>query len=151
MGTRLSTVLSRRILGAQASLRASPLIDVEEGVSKAYVQTPKRPLLVVKEGSKVHAPIVHVSIPTRPHDEPLCDAEESEADARAPERPLPDAQEQSTVHVPGPKRRALLVGISYEGSIDPVWTPLDHPYDDVDNFRKLLISVSSIHRVSSGN
>ena len=129
-----------------------PVSDAEEGGSKVHVQTPKRPLRDIKEGSNVHAPVVHVSIPTRPHDSPLRDAEEeSEAHVPASERPLPDSQEQSTVHVPGPKRRALLVGISYEGSIDPVWTPLEHPHDDVDNFRKLLISVSSIHRVSSGN
>ena len=92
----------------------------------------------------VHAPTVHVSIPTRPHNEPLRDAEEeSEAHVPTPRRPLPDAQEQSTLHVPGPKRRALLVGISYEGSIDPVWVPLEPPHDDVENFRELLISVYS--------
>ena len=49
------------------------------------------------------------------------------------------------------KRRALLVGISYEGSTDEVWTLLAYPHDDVDNFRELLISVYFIHRVSSGN
>ena len=126
-----------------------PLWDAEEGESKAPVSTPKRPLRDVK-GSKVHAPIVHVSIPNRPQDEPLHDTEEeSEADFPAPERPLPDAKEQSNVNAPRPKRRALLIGITYKGSTDEVWTPLEHPHDDVDNFRELLIRVYSIIRVSS--
>jgi hypothetical protein len=50
-----------------------------------------------------------------------------------------------------PKRRALLIGISYHDSTDPMWTPLVGPHDDVDHFWELLICVYSIHRVSSGN
>lgn len=54
---------------------------------------------------------------------------------------LPDNSES-----PRTKRRALLVGISYIGSTDPVWTPIDGLHDDVDRFRGLLIRVYFIHR-----
>ena len=128
----------------------SSIRDAEEE-SKAHVPTPERPLRDVK-GSKVHAPIVPVSIPNRPHNEPLHDAEEeSEADVPPPDRPLPDANEQSKVNAPKSKRRALLVGITYKDSTDEVWTPLEYPHDDVDRFRELLISVYSVHLVSSEN
>ena len=50
-----------------------------------------------------------------------------------------------------PKRRALLIGISYHDSTDPVWIPLVAPRVNVDHFWELLICVYSIHRVSSGN
>ena len=55
------------------------------------------------------------------------------------------------MHDVGPKRRALLIGISYDDSTDPLWTPLVGPHEDVDQFRELLIRVYSIHQVSSGN
>ena len=77
--------------------------------------------------------------------------EESKSHVPTPERPLRNAKEESVVPVPTPKRRALLVGISYEGGTDPVWTPLEYPHDDVDRFRELLISVYSVHLVSSGS
>ena len=126
-----------------------PLRDAEEGESKAHASTPNRPFRDIK-GSKVHAPVVHLSIPNRPHDESLHDTEEqSKADVPPRDRPLPDAKERSKVNAPKSKRRALLVGITYKSSTDEVWTPLEHPHDDVDNFRELLIRVFSIIRVSS--
>lgn len=40
-----------------------------------------------------------------------------------------------------PKRRALLVGISYSRASSETWSPLDGTHIDVDKFRDLLISV----------
>ncbi|KAF8259966.1 caspase domain-containing protein [Lactarius quietus] len=40
-----------------------------------------------------------------------------------------------------PKRRALLVGISYKHSESDDWWPLENPHVDVDMFRSLLVSV----------
>ncbi|KAH9979130.1 caspase domain-containing protein [Russula compacta] len=39
-----------------------------------------------------------------------------------------------------PKRRALLVGISYSLTSSETWSPLDGTHTDVDNFRELLIN-----------
>ena len=56
--------------------------------------------------------------------------------------PLGDAEGgESKAHLPTPKRRALLVGITYYDSTDPIWTPLEGPHIDVDHFRNLLICV----------
>ena len=44
------------------------------------------------------------------------------------------------------KRRALLVGIEYQGVTSPEWSRLDGPYGDVDRFWELLICVYIIHR-----
>ncbi|KAH9991896.1 caspase domain-containing protein [Russula vinacea] len=56
--------------------------------------------------------------------------------------PLGDAEGgESKAHLPTPKRRALLVGITYHDSTDPIWTPLDGPHIDVDHFRNLLIYI----------
>jgi ankyrin repeat protein len=46
---------------------------------------------------------------------------------------------ESKAHGPTPKRRALLVGISYHDSTSPMWEPLAGPHVDVENFRELLI------------
>ena len=40
---------------------------------------------------------------------------------------------------PTPKRRALLVGISYRHSQSELWWPLENPHKDVDMFRDLLV------------
>ena len=61
------------------------------------------------------------------------------------QRPLHDIEGATT------KRRALLIGISYHNSTDPMWGPLDGPYGDVALFRELLTRVYFIHLVSSGN
>ena len=47
---------------------------------------------------------------------------------------------------PTPKKRALLVGITYHDSTDPMWTPLDGPHVDVMHFQKLLIGAYFIRR-----
>ena len=47
---------------------------------------------------------------------------------------------------PRPRRRALLVGISYHDSTDPVWTPLEGPFFGVHHFLDLLIRVYIIHQ-----
>jgi hypothetical protein len=44
---------------------------------------------------------------------------------------------------PTPKRRVLLVGISYHNSPSKKWAPLDGPHTDIKHFRKLLISAYS--------
>lgn len=57
---------------------------------------------------------------------------------------LPDIEQgegESKVPYPSPppKKRALLIGITYHNSTSPVWTPLDGPHVDVNHFRELLI------------
>jgi hypothetical protein len=49
--------------------------------------------------------------------------------------------EDSEVEATGatPKRRALLVGISYQHTQSNMWMPLDGPHEDVERFRKLLL------------
>jgi hypothetical protein len=51
---------------------------------------------------------------------------------------LPDVEECKTDGTT-PKRRALLVGITYNGS--KTWSRLDGPHGDVAHFQKLLIGV----------
>jgi hypothetical protein len=53
---------------------------------------------------------------------------------------------ESKAYGPIPKRRALLVGIDYRYSTDPIWTPLDDTHGDVDRFLELLICVYIIHQ-----
>jgi ankyrin repeat protein len=48
-------------------------------------------------------------------------------------------------HSPTPKRRALLIGISYHDSNSPIWVPLVPPHGDVESFQELLIRVYFIH------
>jgi len=45
---------------------------------------------------------------------------------------------------PTPKRRALLVGISYKHRSSDDWAPLEGPYEDVTHFRELLIGAYSL-------
>ncbi|KAI0299856.1 caspase domain-containing protein, partial [Russula brevipes] len=47
--------------------------------------------------------------------------------------------EDSEREVATPKRRALLIGISYHRTQSKIWTPLDGSHEDVERFRKLLI------------
>ena len=47
---------------------------------------------------------------------------------------------------PPPKKRALLVGITYRDSASPIWTPLDGPHVDIEHFQDLLIRAYSGHR-----
>jgi hypothetical protein len=47
---------------------------------------------------------------------------------------------------PTPKRRVLLVGISYHNSSSETWTPLDGPHADIKHFRKLLINTYGYSR-----
>ena len=137
---------------ARSPCNHQSLCDAEEGESRAHVSTPKRPHHKpprAEEESKARVPT-----PGRPHLIPPRAEEESKAHVPTPERPRhkpPCAGVESKVHVPTPKRRALLIGITYDGSTDPIWTPLVGPHVDVDRFRELLIRVYSIHRVSSGN
>ena len=49
---------------------------------------------------------------------------------------LPDDEEDKSGGQK-PKRRALLVGISYNGPHNK-WSALDGPYEDVDRFQQLL-------------
>jgi hypothetical protein len=63
--------------------------------------------------------------------------------------PLPDVLEQGRCKgtasgaIPTPKRRALLVGISYKHRPSEEWAPLEGPYEDVTHFRELLIGAYS--------
>lgn len=65
---------------------------------------------------------------------------------------LPDVEEgagESKVPYPispPPKKRALLVGITYRDSASPTWAPLDGPHIDVSHFEKLLIRAYFIYR-----
>ena len=62
------------------------------------------------------------------------------------QKPSRDVEKgERKAHDPTPNRRALLVGISYHDSTDPIWTPLDDPHISVDHFRNLLIRVYFIH------
>jgi len=62
---------------------------------------------------------------------------------------LPDDVEQGHFEdkangaIPTPKRRALLVGISYKRRPSEEWAPLEGPYEDVTHFRELLIGAYS--------
>jgi hypothetical protein len=58
--------------------------------------------------------------------------------------PFVDVEGESKAH--RPKRRALLVGISYRDSTDPQWTPLEDIDADVNHVQNLLISLYFIHR-----
>jgi hypothetical protein len=55
--------------------------------------------------------------------------------------PLPDIEGEGETPYPGPlpKKRALLVGITYHSSISSIWTPLICPHVDVKHFQELLI------------
>ena len=68
------------------------------------------------------------------HHERLPDIEEGEGESKAP---YPS---------PPPKKRALLIGITYYDSTSPIWTPLDGPHVDVKHFQELLIRAHFIHR-----
>jgi hypothetical protein len=62
--------------------------------------------------------------------------------------PLPDDDQgrfkgKANGVIPTPKRRALLVGISYKHRPSEVWTPLEGPFEDVTHFRELLIGAYS--------
>src|SRR6266403_4390333 len=60
---------------------------------------------------------------------------------------LADIEEgESKAPRPRPKKRALLVGISYHDSTSPIWTPLDGPHVDIRLFQKLLVRAYFIHR-----
>jgi hypothetical protein len=67
------------------------------------------------------------------HHEPLADIEEGEGESNAP---YPS---------PPPKKRALLVGITYHDSPSPIWTPLDGPHVNVKHFQELLIGAYFIY------
>ena len=59
---------------------------------------------------------------------------------------LPDEEEdepQDASMFPKVKRRALVVGISYVHSQSETWWPLEHPHQDADMFRDLLVRKKS--------
>ena len=63
------------------------------------------------------------------------------------QKPPRDVEKGDTkAYDPVPKRRALLVGISYYDSTDPIWTPLETSHVNVDQFQYLLIRVYLVHR-----
>jgi hypothetical protein len=69
-----------------------------------------------------------------PHHERLPDIEEGERERNAP---YPS---------PLPKKRALLVSITYHNSTSPIWTPLNGPHIDVKHSQLLLIRAYFINR-----
>lgn len=63
------------------------------------------------------------------------------------QKPPRDVDKRDTkAYGPAPKRRGLLVGISYYDSTDPMWPPLETSHVNVDQFQYLLIRVYFIHR-----
>jgi len=79
-------------------------------------------------------------------------AGESNEREREQERP-PDVEEGedkvNSATPKTPKRRALLVGISYRRRPSKTWSPLDGTYGDVKRFRNILISAYSSERPTS--
>ncbi|KAN0118331.1 Caspase domain containing protein [Russula decolorans] len=67
----------------------------------------------------------------------------AEASCSSHHERLPDIEEEGESKVPypspPPKKRALLIGITYHDSTSPLWTPLDGPHVDVKHFQQLLI------------
>ncbi|KAI0290173.1 caspase domain-containing protein [Russula brevipes] len=64
--------------------------------------------------------------------------EDSESQGESEDSETED-EDEATGATPTPKRRALLVGISYLFTQSKIWTPLEGPHEDVERFRKLLL------------
>ena len=79
---------------------------------------------------------------------PLQPCIKEESSVPSSSQPHSSASKHESTHHSGrpPKKRALLVGITYHDSTSPIWTPLEGLHVDVMHFQKLLIGAYFIRR-----
>jgi hypothetical protein len=141
MGTCLSTVLPRRVLGTprkRSPKGSTPLSDDSD--NKELPGEVNGIALPDSVNSKYLPDDVHSRLLSNGiHSEHSPDEEHN---GRVPDdvhnKHLPDDVHDKTKGVET-KRRALLVGITYS-SPSNTWSQLDGPHGDVDQYRDLLIS-----------
>ena len=136
MGTCVSTILPRRVLGTPR--RSSP-----EGIAPLSDDSDDKELPREVNGEElpesVNSTYLPDDVPSKlsPNGVHRKHFPDEEHNNRVPDdahnKHLPDGVHDKT------KRRALLVGITYTSAWN-TWSELDGPHGDVDQYRDLLIS-----------
>lgn len=125
MGTCLSSVLPRRVLGTRRE--GSP-----RGITPLSDDSDNRELPGEVNGEGLRDSINSKYLPENVHSKPVPNGIHRKHSPTEEHNKLPDDTHDKT------KRRALLVGITYS-SPSNTWSPLDGPHGDVDQYRDLLV------------